>query len=201
MTDKPTPAEPPADRVECPATREGAVRWAIFGLVMFGFSIWTIVDHYVLGKFPYPEPYELNAYLKYLFNAYIAVILIPLGIVAIPMMVRAWRRRLVADAEGIGYVGKQKIRWQDVERLDAELLEEKGVVKLYHSGGRKLKLDAWRLRNFKELVGFIEKRVEGTPAAGELPSPEGTAAAGEPASPEGAGPRDEGDSSGGGGSP
>jgi hypothetical protein len=148
--------------VECPATRDPAVRLFIVAAMFLGFGIYTIYDHYVLGNYPYPRPYELNPYLKYLFNHYIPYVLMPPGAFALVWGIRFLLRRLVADAEGIGYVGGTKVRWSDVTELDASILKSKQILCLRHGGGRKLVLDAWKLENFRDLVAVVEAHVPAT---------------------------------------
>jgi len=150
---------PPVDRVECPATKDPAVRLFIVAAMLIGFGGYTVYDHYILGNYPYPQPYELNPCLKYLFNHYIPFLLIPPGLVALIWGLRFLIRRLVADAEGIGYSGGQKVLWGDVKELDASLLKTKQILCLRYGEGRKLILDAWKLENFRDLVALIETRV------------------------------------------
>ncbi len=150
---------PLACRVECPAAKDPAVRLFILAAMCLGFGIWAIYDHYVLGKYPYPQHYELNPYLYYLFNHYIPYVLIPLGTFVLVWGIRFLHRRLVADAEGIGYVGSEKIRWDEIKELDASLLKTKQILCLRHGEGRTLILDAWKLENFRDLVAMIETRV------------------------------------------
>jgi hypothetical protein len=66
---------------------------------------------------------------------------------------------MVADGEGIGYQGQAKIAWGGIKRVDSSMLQSKGVLDLYDASGRKLRLDAWYLTNFRDLVAFVEKRV------------------------------------------
>jgi hypothetical protein len=161
------------DRVECPASKDPAVRLFIIAAMMLAFAAWTIYDAYVARKYPYPDPYELNAYLKHLFNHGAAFVLVPLGVLAIGLGLRSLRRVLVADAEGIGYVGKQKIPWSGVARMDASLLKEKGILRLYHGESGRLTLDSWKLGNFKALVAFVEQHVPRDAAGVPEPPDEG----------------------------
>jgi hypothetical protein len=68
------------------------------------------------------------------------------------------RRRLVADADGVGYVGKAKLKWGDVSQLDIKRLKSKGIIALNHEGGR-LVLDSYKLTDFKNLLKFIEQKI------------------------------------------
>jgi hypothetical protein len=149
----------PGDRVECRATKDPAVRLFIVAAMLIGFGTYTVLDHYVWGNYPYPKPYSLNPYLKYLFNHYVPCVLIPLGTLALVWGVRFLCRRLIADAEGIGYAGGVKILWTDVKELDASTLKSKQILCLRHGDGRRLVLDAWKLENFRDLVAMVEAHV------------------------------------------
>jgi len=151
----------PPKRIECAASRDPAVRWFIFAAMMIGFAGYTVYDHYIAGNFAYPEPYELNGYLKYLFNHYIPHLLFPLGLVALYVGIRHLRRTLTADEDGIGFAGKPGTAWSDVVRLDASRWDSKGILVLHLANGRKLTLDEWKLdkANFRNLVAFVEAHV------------------------------------------
>jgi len=86
----------------------------------------------------------------------------PPGAFALVWGIRFLLRRLVADAEGIGYVGGTKVRWSDVTELDASILKSKQILCLRHGGGRKFVLDAWKLENFRDLVAVVEAHVPAT---------------------------------------
>ena len=86
-----------------------------------------------------------------------------------------WRRPLYEaglighyDELGIGYLGKPKIPWSEVTGLDAAELQDKQILHLLHNQGQKLTLDGYKLKNFKELVAFVESRV---PGGGEQTAP------------------------------
>jgi len=167
MTDETPPQEVPT-KVECPAESNPAVRLFIFAAIALVIGIYCFIDHYVRGKYPYPEPYDLNKYLGYLFNAWGPWVLIPIGLICLILGVASLRRRLVADAEGIGYVGKPKIPWSAVTSLDTAKLGDKGILGVnYEVDGvaGQLKLDSWTLQNFRELVALVESKV--APAADE----------------------------------
>jgi len=159
MNETSQPAEPtdPAE-VRCRPTRDPAVRCFIFAGLMLGFGLYTVYDHYIMGNYAYPEPYELNPYLKYLFNHYIPFILVPIGLIALVLGVRQLRRTLVADADGIGYAGGKKIAWDQIKQLDASQLPSKEILTLRWGDGKRLKLDRWKLQDFKQLVAYVEAR-------------------------------------------
>lgn len=147
--------------VECPAAREPAVRLFIVAGMGIGFGIYCGVDHFIRKMYQYPDPYELNAYLKYLFNHYGTFVFTLAGIVALVWAVVFLRRKLVADEKTIGYVGKEQISWSAIRSLDASNLAGKGILRLdYEAGGgqKTLKLCSWKLQNFRSLVSLLENK-------------------------------------------
>jgi len=146
----------PANRIECPATKDPAVRLFIVAGLLIGLGAWCIHDQ---SKYPYPQPYELNKYLSYAFNYYGPFVFIPVGLVFVVLAIVALRRRLVADEEGIGYQGKPKHAWAEITAVDASRLKDKGVLTLLLAGDKKLLLDCWKLKGFRELVAFVERRL------------------------------------------
>ena len=145
-------------RVECRATSDPAVRLFILAAMPLAFGVWCLIDRH---KHPWPETWDLpniNAVGGYLLNNWGPFVLFPLGLVVLYFAVRFVRRVLVADEEGIGYAGKDKVRWEDVSKLDAAELK-KEILVLESGGQAVLKLDGWKLRNFRDLVAFIERRV------------------------------------------
>lgn len=141
--------------VECRAASDPAVRLFILTAMPLAFGIWCLTD---LRK-P-PEAWDMahiNDAAAYLLNNWGPVVFFPLGFVGLYLAVRYVRRVLVADEEGIGYVGKDKILWEQVTKLDAADLKREILV--LETGQRALKLDGWKLRDFRDLVAFIEKHV------------------------------------------
>lgn len=157
MTEQTQSHEVPT-RVECPAARDPAVRCFIGAAILIAGGLWCFVDGYVRGL---PKETEtINDKATWYLN-HVGGIVLPLaGLVPLAFGVVALRRKLVADEEGIGYVGKEKVAWTAVRSLDTTKLADKGILKLkYDSGGRDktLVLDSWKLRNFRELVLLVEK--------------------------------------------
>jgi len=144
------------DRIECPAKKDPAVRLFIIAALLLAIAVWCLLD---MHNYPKPDPFDLNKYLKYAFNHFLPIGLIPAALVLVIRGVVTLKRHLVADAEGIGYVGKEKIPWSNIERLDAASLQDKGMLDLYTRQGRKLTLDGWKLENFQQLVALVEKHV------------------------------------------
>ena len=151
-------AEPARDdRVECTAARDPAVRLFILAGMMLVFGIWCFVDAFVKGKYPMPEDGNLNDAMTHYFN-HVGGIVLPLaGLVPLIWAILFLRRKLVADADGIGYAGKTPLAWPAITQLDASLLQDKGIIKLHRDRGRPLVLDSWKLNNFKALVAFVER--------------------------------------------
>lgn len=142
-------------RVECPAGKDRAIRHFIIGLGLIGVGIWCLND----AK-PAPSEWTLakvNEVAYYLFNNVSPYILMPGGALVIVLTAMGLRRKLVADADGIGYVGKEKIAWGQITEVDATKVG-KGFLFL-HAGDKSLTLDSWKLQNFRPLVGLIERHV------------------------------------------
>jgi hypothetical protein len=147
-------------RVECRAAKDPAVRRFIFAAILLGFGIYCLVDAYILKKYPKVDSSDVNAYLAYLLNHYGPFVFIPAGLALVVSAVVFLRRKLVADEEGIGYVGKERIPWTAVRSLDTARLRDKGILGLrYDAGGEEktMVLDSWKLQSFRELVMLVEK--------------------------------------------
>ena len=159
--DQQAPRQPAADkqtpsRVECPATKDPAVRVFIMAAMALAFGLWCAYDAYVLDKYPYGE--AVNEMASWAFNHFLPVVLVPVGLILLVKGVLMLRRVLVADAEGIGYVGKSKIAWGEVTELDASDLADKKILRLSGTD-RTLVLDSWKLQNFPQLVAVVEAHV------------------------------------------
>ena len=147
-----------ATTLECPPTKDLAIRWFIFAGIMLGFAIWTAYEAYVLNKYPKPEEWDLNEWLGYAFNHYIIYLLAPFGILGVVKALRHLGRKITADGNGLAY-GSKTVAWADVTRLDAEQLKEKGLLVLEYGEGQTLKLNSMDFDNFKELVVLAEKHI------------------------------------------
>jgi len=152
------------DSVECAAARDPAVRLFIGAAMGLAAAVYCFVDHYIRGKYPHPGPDAgINPWLSYAFNAFGPFVFGPPGVLLAVWGVVFLRRKLVADQEGIGYVGKDRLAWSDVKRLDTSRFESKGILRLeFEKDGqaRTLTLDGWKLQNFKPLVRLVESKVE-----------------------------------------
>ena len=141
--------------VECRASSDHAVRLFILTAMPLAFGIWCLTD-------PRPQPdawdmANINKAAAYILNNWGPVVFFPLGIVGLYFSIRFIRRVMVADEKGIGYVGKDQILWDQVTKLDATALKKEILV--LEAPQRALKLDGYKLRNFRDLVAFIEKNV------------------------------------------
>ena len=141
--------------VECPPAKDPAVRWFILVAMMLGYSFWCISDRRPLPKAWVMD--HVNDAAGYLFNNWGPVVLIPIGIIALVLGIRHLTRKLIANAQGLGYAGKKPILWNQFTRLDTARLQGKGILDLYYGQGQKLTLDSWKLQNFRELVALVEK--------------------------------------------
>ncbi|MFA6133806.1 MAG: hypothetical protein WC869_07320 [Phycisphaerae bacterium] len=159
MSEQDTTPSPSPDRIVCAPSRDPIVRWFIVAGMLLGFALWTIYDHYIMGKYPNPTPYSLNPYMKYLFNHYVPYLLVPPGLVALYLGIRAATRRMVADSEGVGYLGGTRLAWGDIKRVDSTQLQSKGILDLHDAAGKRLRLDSWYLTNFRDLVAYVDKHL------------------------------------------
>jgi len=148
-------------RVECRAAKDPAVRLFIFAAMLIGIGFWFFLDAYVWKKYPAEGIENINDAFTYYLN-HIGGIAFPiLGLIPLVWGMIFLRRRLIADEEGIGYAGGQKIPWSEIRALDSSKLASKGILYLkYDSGGKQgtLKLDSWKLQGFRELVALVESK-------------------------------------------
>jgi hypothetical protein len=162
MSEQTESQEPPRE-VECRAAKDPAVRLFILAAILIGWGVYCYVDHYVRGKYPYPgKGGDPNDWAGYIHNAYGPFLFIPVGVFLALWSGVFLRRKLRADGEGIGYLGREKILWSDVTSLDSARLADKGILYLHHKGPggpKRLKLDRWKLQNFRELVRLLETKV------------------------------------------
>ena len=149
-------SEMPVDSVECRTSRDAAVRTFILAAMLIGAGIWCWSD----PREP-PEAWDLkniNDAAAYVLNNWGPYLFMPVGLIFAIRGILFLNRRIIADGEGIGYVGK-KIAWSEITGLDATRLEAKGILLLHYGQGKTLTLDSWKLQNFRDLVAFIETHV------------------------------------------
>jgi len=150
-----TPTTTPA-KIVCPPAKDPAVRWFIFAAMAIGLAIWCWID-----RQPKPTAWNfkhINEIADYLFNNWGPVVFAPLGLIATLAAIRQLKRKLQADEQTITYAG-QSLAWGDIDKIDASKLTSKGIIVLHAADGSRLKLDSWKLQNFKELVAFIERKL------------------------------------------
>jgi hypothetical protein len=159
MSEQDTPSTA-GRKVECKAALDPILRYHIIpGVMLLGFGIYCLVDATILAKYPYtPLSEDLNAWSTWALNFYGQFIFTTAGIIVLLWGLLKWRRVLVADDNGIGYAGKEKLPWSEIEKLDAGQLKSKGILYLDHPDGT-LTLDNWKLKNFRELVAVVERNV------------------------------------------
>lgn len=158
-TNSPEVPSAAASRVECAAARDPAIRLLIAAAMLIGMGLWCFLDRDRYDPPPAWDRKHINEASKYVFNAYGVFVFTPPGVVLAIWTVIFLRRRLLADAEGIGYVGKEKIPWSAIVSLDASQARSKGIVVLHYGEGKKLVLDNWKLTNFRELISLVESRI------------------------------------------
>ncbi|OPZ92512.1 MAG: hypothetical protein BWY73_00766 [candidate division TA06 bacterium ADurb.Bin417] len=145
--------------VECRPARDPAVRLGILTALLLGFGLYCIHDAFLTDKYPYvPAGQDINAFGAWAFNFFGSFAFTAGGVVVLGFLGRYLRRRLVADAEGIGYAGSEKVAWSDIARLDASELKTKGILRLHYGPDKVLTLDSWKLQNFRDLVVVVESR-------------------------------------------
>lgn len=160
MTEQSTPS---ASRVTCKATKDPSVRVFIMAAMLLGFGIYCFIDAYIKKKYPAPEAWDMNHINEaagYVLNHYLPFLAIPGGLILAIVGLVMLKRVLIADKEGIGYKGKPKLAWDQASDLNASELKDKGILEINYKDGSTLKLDQWKLQNFKELVAFVESHVK-----------------------------------------
>lgn len=157
MTDQESTPKAP-ERVECGPALDPVVRKAIMALVCLGYGLYCAYDAFIAKKY---DPVEQMGY--YWFNVIAFFVLVPLGLLFAGMIVRMLGRRLVADVDAIGYVGKESIAWADVTKL---VIRGKGLMDVHYRSGdadKVLVLDSWKLKSFDDLALLIGEKTEGKP--------------------------------------
>jgi len=158
-----------AAQVVCPAAKDLIVRPVILAVALIAFGIWCALDQ----KEHVPFDKDMNGWLSWAMNFYGQFAFTALGLIPLAFALRAHRRILVADEVGFGYAGKESIAWSDVTGLDASELEAKQILQVLHGRDKRFVLDGFNLRNFAELVAFVEDHVphSAAPPAADEPGP------------------------------
>lgn len=149
---------PAPDRIECRATKDPVIRLFIMAAMLIGFGVWCWVDRETTKQVPFSME-EINAWSKWALAIYGPWLFVPPGLLIIALGIVALAKRFVVDAEGLGYVGKEKIAWSSITAVDATLLGPKGLLFVHHGQGQVLKLCDWKLTDFKPMVAFLEQHL------------------------------------------
>jgi len=162
-----TPQPDAKTSITCPAAKDPSVRTFIMAAMLLGIGVWCWMDA-ASGKYPPPNAWNIdniNDAAGYAFNHFTPWIALPIGAFMALRGFLAMRKVLVADAEGMGYAGADKLPWDKITALDASQLKDKGILTVEYQGDRKLVLDSWKLQNFRDLVGFVESHSPVKPGA------------------------------------
>ena len=155
-------------RVVCPAVLDLAIRPLVLAVALIAFGIWCAMDQQ--PHKPFDD--DMNSWLTWAMNFYGQFAFPAIGLIPLYFGVRVLRRKMVADEQGVGFEGKEKIAWSAVTGLDASELKSKQILVLIHSQGQRYTLDGFDLRNFRQLVDFIEARVPHAPAQPDQTPPD-----------------------------
>ncbi len=147
-------------RVVCPAVLDLAIRPLVLAVALVAFGIWCAMDQQ-----PHkPLSEDMNAWLTWAMNFYGQFGFPALGLIPLYFGIRALRRKMIADEQGVGFEGKEKIAWSSVTGLDAGELQSKQILVLLHGDGQRYTIDGFDLRkdSFRQLVDFVEAHVPQT---------------------------------------
>ncbi len=158
--EKPSESTPP-ENVTCGPNRDPAVRLFIASAMFIGFAIYCFVD-----AVPAPEAWSLehiNPATEYVLHIGGPWVFGLAGIIPLVFAILFLKRTLTADKDGIGFSDGEKIPWSSITKLDATDLKSKGILALHYTteGSRegKIKLDDWKLNNFRDLMAIVENNV------------------------------------------
>jgi hypothetical protein len=127
--------------------------------MLIGMGVWCFLDR---DKYDPPAAWDMkhiNEAAKYSFNAYGMYVFAPPGVVLGVWALLFLRRKLIADQDGIGYAGKEKVPWDAITNVDTSQAKAKGILKLKYGSGKTLTLDNWKLTNFRELISLVESKI------------------------------------------
>jgi len=158
-TDGPKEGRP--ERIVAPAAKDPVVRYFILAAMLLGFAGWLVYDGYIAKKYKYTSLSwdTVNDWFEWAMNCIGPFVLLPCGLLVLIRAVLFAKRKLVADAEGIGYEGKERILWSHINTVDATKLKSKGYLYLHYGDGKKLTLDEWKLQRFRDLAAFVESHL------------------------------------------
>ena len=154
--------------VECPPDKDHLVRFYIMAVMPLVFGLLCIRDISFVGKFARPvEPFAwqtANAWISWAMNYFGQFVFTGLGVVLLVCAIRATLRVLVANESGIGWKGGHPTPWESVTGVDTNKFASKKILYLLTGDDRRITLDYYKLRNYKELLQVVEQHVD----AGEL---------------------------------
>ncbi len=154
----------------CPATKDSAIRLLIGAAGCLGWGVFCAVD---INRGEYKHtPFSMeniNEWSSWAVNFYSQFIFIPAGLILVYLAIRSAKKVFVADAEGLGYQGKEKTPWSEVTSLDSKDLAKKQILYVRCGPDKKITLDGYKLHEFKALVAFVEDH---TPAGADPGSDE-----------------------------
>lgn len=156
MTDK-VSANPVS--VKCTATKDPAVRATIGLCIALAGAAWCAYDIFIAKNYEYkPLSEDINAFGGYIFNLAGVIILPIVALIVLVKLMKFKKRFITADENGISENGAKPIAWSEITQLDATKLKAKDIIVLHHPAGT-LKLDAWKLTNFRELLELVQEKI------------------------------------------
>ncbi|MHC4562048.1 MAG: hypothetical protein ACYS8X_04660 [Planctomycetota bacterium] len=141
-------------KVECPADKDPAVRLFIGAGMCIAGAIYCFVD-----AVPYVSASEdINDFAEWVLHKFGPWVLGIPAVLLIVLALRALRRFITADAEGLTINGTRHA-WSDFTGVDASRLEKKGILVLLGRNDLRVELDRYKYKNFKPLVALVEEHV------------------------------------------
>lgn len=152
-----------SERLEVQASKDTAVRLFIVAAMLIIFGAWCFYEGHIADVYEYkPFSEDINAWATWALNYYGGFVFVPPGLILAGLAIRSMSRKLVADSEKIRY-GSRTVAWSDVTKLDASQLKSKQILDLEVTGDAEpLRLDGYKLQDFKEVVAFVETHVPGS---------------------------------------
>ena len=148
--------------VTCTIGSDVVVRAFIMAGIFLAIGLWCGYEINLTDKYPTPEvPFSMdviNEYAIWLANFGGQIAFTAVGLFLLIRAIRTRASRLHADANGIGYVGKRTIAWNEITRIDASRLKAKGFLDIY-VGDKKFSVDTWRWEQSKTLLAIMEANV------------------------------------------
>jgi hypothetical protein len=148
--------------VTCSIGSDVVVRGFIMAGIFLAIGLWCGYEMNLTDKYPTPDvPFSMdviNEYASWLANFVGQIAFTAVGLFLLIRVLRTRASRLRADANGIGYVGKRTIAWNEITKIDASRLKAKGFLDIY-AGDAKFSVDTWRWEQSKTLLAIMEANV------------------------------------------